>query len=124
MCLTRQPSARGSFSDVVQQGPKLKRALFSVLILFHKQAMALVCGIAEMYLRISDITISGNIIFNYLSTYMDNSMDSVSDDKTAMNFYKKKLLTLWKKAGMHARKWLSNLEQLLWEIPAAKSGPR
>ena len=86
--------------------------------------MALVCGIAEMYLRISDITISGNIIFNYLSTYMDNSMDSVSDDKTAMNFYKKKLLTLWKKAGMHARKWLSNLEQLLWEIPAAKSGPR
>ena len=50
-------------------------------------------------------------------------MDSVSDDKTAIDFYKK-LLTLWKNAGMHARKWLFNSEQLLWEIPAAKSGPR
>ena len=42
-----------SLSDVIHQGPKLKRELFSVLIRFHKQAMALVCCIAEVYLHIS-----------------------------------------------------------------------
>ena len=42
-----------SLSDVIHQGPKLKREIFSILILFHKQAIALVCCIAEMYLHIS-----------------------------------------------------------------------
>ena len=50
-------------------------------------------------------------------------MDSVSDDKTAIDL-QKKLSRLWNNAGMHARKWLSNSEQLLWEIPAAKREPR
>ena len=46
-------------------------------------------------------------------------MDSVSDYKNAIDLYKK-LSTLWKSAGMHASEWLSNSEECLWEIPAAK----
>ena len=34
-----------SLNDVIQQGPKLQRELFSVLLRFHKQAIALVCDI-------------------------------------------------------------------------------
>ena len=34
-----------SLSDVIQQGPKLQRELFNVLLRFHKQAIALVCDI-------------------------------------------------------------------------------
>ena len=60
-----------------------------------------------------DNTISGNIISNYLSTYMYDSMNSAPDDKTAIDLYNI-LSTLWKNA--HARKWLSNSEELLWEI--------
>ena len=70
-----------------------------------------------------DNTISGNIISNYLSTYMYDSMNSVPDDKTAIDLYNI-LSTLWKNAGIHARKWLSNSEELLWEIPAAESRSR
>ena len=48
---------------------------------------------------------------------MHDSMESVPDDKTAIDLYRK-LSTLWEMAGTHARKWLSNSEELLKEIPA------
>ena len=51
---------------------------------------------------------------------MYGSVDS--DNKTTIDLYKT-LSTLWN-AGMHARKWLSNLEELLWEISIAKTGFR
>ena len=41
-----------SLNDVICQGPKLQRDLFQVLLRFRKQPIALVCDIAEMYLRI------------------------------------------------------------------------
>ena len=41
------------------------------------------------------------------STYMDDSMDSVPDVRTAVELYNQ-LSELWGSAGMHARKWLSN----------------
>ena len=37
---------------MICQGPKLQRDLFHVLLRFGKRAVALVCDIAEMYLRI------------------------------------------------------------------------
>ena len=50
------------------------------------------------------------------STYMDDSMDSVLDDSQGIELYKQ-LDELWSKAGMHARKWLSNSPQVLEKIP-------
>ena len=47
------------------------------------------------------------------STYMDDSMDSVLDDSQGIELYKQ-LEEVWSKAGMHARKWLS---QALEKIP-------
>ena len=43
-------------------------------------------------------------------------MDSVIDDSHGIELYKQ-LDELWSKAGMHARKWLSNSSQVLEKIP-------
>ena len=50
------------------------------------------------------------------STYMDDSMDSVPDDAAGIQLYEE-LSKLWKKAGMRARKWLSNSQTVLENIP-------
>lgn len=50
------------------------------------------------------------------STYMDDSMDSTSDDQTGTELYRQ-LLELWGRAGMHAREWLSNSPKVLEKIP-------
>ena len=50
------------------------------------------------------------------STYMDDSMDSVADDQQGIELHKQ-LPELWKRAGMQARKWLSNSPVVLSEIP-------
>ena len=52
------------------------------------------------------------------STYMDDSMDSVPDMKTAIELYNQ-LLELWGSAGMYARKWLSNEPEVLRNIPSS-----
>ena len=52
------------------------------------------------------------------STYMDDSMDSVPDKETGIDLYKQ-LSQLWAAAGMHARKWLSNVPEVLEHIPLA-----
>ena len=49
------------------------------------------------------------------STHMDDNMDSVKSDQEGIKLYHK-LMALWGKAGMHARKWLSNSEKLLQNI--------
>ena len=41
-----------SLNDVICQGPKLQRDIFDVLLCFCRFPVALVCDIAEMYLRI------------------------------------------------------------------------
>ena len=41
-----------SLNDVICQGPKLQRDIFDILIRFRRFPVALVCDIAEMYLRI------------------------------------------------------------------------
>ena len=46
------------------------------------------------------------------STYMYDSMDSVGTEEQCMTLYSE-LSTLLTKAGMHARKWLSNSPQVL-----------
>ncbi|XP_071081761.1 uncharacterized protein [Haliotis cracherodii] len=50
------------------------------------------------------------------STYMDDNMDSVDTNSKAIELYKQ-LQQLWRTAGMHARKWVSNSVQVLQEIP-------
>ncbi len=50
------------------------------------------------------------------STYMDDSMESTIDENTAIELYKQ-LSQMWSKAGMHARKWMSNSARVLKEIP-------
>ena len=50
------------------------------------------------------------------STYMDDSMDSTPIDEGCIELYQQ-LSQLWKSAGMHARKWLSNSERVLQHIP-------
>ena len=50
------------------------------------------------------------------STYVDDSMDSISDDQTGIELYRQ-LPELWGRAGMHARKWLSNSPKVLEKIP-------
>ena len=51
------------------------------------------------------------------STYIDDSMDSVGTEEQGMTLYSE-LSTLLTKAGMHARKWLSNSPQVLKGIPS------
>ena len=51
------------------------------------------------------------------STYMDDSMDSVKDIPTAIKL-REELVNLWGIAGMCARKWLSNLQAVLKDIPS------
>ena len=41
-----------SLNDVIHQGPKLRRDLVNVFLRFRRFPVALVCDIAEMYLRI------------------------------------------------------------------------
>ena len=41
-----------SLNDVIQPGPKLQQDLVDVLLRFRRYPVALVCDIAEMYLRI------------------------------------------------------------------------
>ena len=50
------------------------------------------------------------------STYMDDSMDSVLNEIEGINLYKE-LSELWKKAGMHTHKWLSNSSAEMHKIP-------
>ena len=45
-----------SLNDAIYQGPKLQRNLFDVLLRFRRQQVAVVCDIAEMYLRIGIAT--------------------------------------------------------------------
>ena len=47
------------------------------------------------------------------STYTDDSMDSVFE---GINLYKE-MSELWKLAGMHTHKWLSNSSAVMKEIP-------
>lgn len=159
-----------SLNDAINQGPKLQRELFDVLLRFRKNPVALVCDIAEMYLQISlnprdrpyyrflwrdldqerppDVYEFQRVVFGVnsspflaqlvsqeharlhqseypmaaetvlQSTYMDDSMDSVEDEKAGCQLYKE-LSALWKGAKMHPRKWLSNSSAVLAEIPEA-----
>ena len=50
------------------------------------------------------------------STYMDDSMNSVKTCDEAIKLYKE-LSELWGKAGIHARKWVSNKSEVLKGIP-------
>ena len=50
------------------------------------------------------------------SIYMDDSMDSVQDEEKGVKLYHQ-LAALWNKAGMRARKWLSNSPEVLSAIP-------
>ena len=50
------------------------------------------------------------------STYMDDSIDSVETDESGVELYHQ-LRALWAKAGMYARKWVSNSEKVMAEIP-------
>lgn len=50
------------------------------------------------------------------STYMDDSMDSVVNAEQGIELFQQ-LSQLWEKAGMHARKWLSNSPEVLQQIP-------
>lgn len=50
------------------------------------------------------------------STYMDDSMDSVSTDENGVELYNQ-LSQLFESAGMHARKWLSNSKIVMEQIP-------
>jgi hypothetical protein len=50
------------------------------------------------------------------STYMDDSMDSKSNDAAGIQLYPE-LSQLWKTAGLHCRKWLSNSAAVLREVP-------
>ena len=49
------------------------------------------------------------------STYMDDSMDSVATEEQGIEL-QRQLSNLLTKAGMHARKWLSNSPKVLGEI--------
>lgn len=156
-----------SLNQSISQGPKLQRELFDVLLRFRKQPVALVCDIAEMYLRIKiaeadqkyfrflwrdmnqkrpDIYEFSRVVFGancspfiaqfvsqehsrqlvselpmapqtvLESTYMDDCMDSVLDDHQGLELYRQ-LSELWKRCGMHTRKWLSNSEAVMAQIP-------
>ena len=157
-----------SLNDVIYQGPKLQRGLNYVLLRFKRRPVALICDIAEMYLRIEvapkdrscrrflwrsmdqkkepEESEFNRVVFGLnsspfhvqfvsqfhaerhkdelplaaetvsKSTYMDDSMDSMSDDSRGIELYKQ-LEELWNKAGMHARKWMSNSTKVVEKIP-------
>ncbi|CAC5373897.1 unnamed protein product [Mytilus coruscus] len=157
-----------SLNDTIHQGPKLQPDLFDVLLRLRKYPVALVCDIAEMYLRIKiapddrpyhrflwramkSEQVPEEYEFNSVvfgvnsspfqaqfvsrkhaemtkdsypratetvlkSTYMDDSMDSVINDEQGIELYNQ-LSQLWEKAGMYARKWLSNSKAVLQCIP-------
>ena len=50
------------------------------------------------------------------STYMDDSLDSTKDNDSAIQLFQE-LQSLWNKARMKARKWLSNSPEVLSAIP-------
>ncbi|XP_071954139.1 uncharacterized protein [Antedon mediterranea] len=50
------------------------------------------------------------------STYMDDSLDSVKDERTGVELYKQ-LVKLWNQARMVPRKWISNSKRVLECIP-------
>ena len=50
------------------------------------------------------------------STYMDDSLDSVEDDKDGILLYQQ-LTKLWRMADMYAHKWLLNSSAVLAKIP-------
>ena len=157
-----------SLNDMIYSGPKLQRSLFDVLLRFRRHPVAIVCDIAEMYLRIlipeadrpyhrflwrnceqerdPDEYEFNRVVFGVTSspfqaqfviqkhaqlhslefpmaaetalksTYMDDSMDSVPEAEDGIELYNQ-LTGLWKKAGMQARKWLSNSSKVLAVIP-------
>jgi len=157
-----------SLNDIVYQGPKLQQDLFTVLLRFRRDPIALMCDIKEMYLQIKlkpedrpyhrflwreleterapDVFEFERVVFGVASspflaqfvaqyhaqqhqqehplaaetilqsTYMDDSMDSMPNIETAIELYKQ-LSQLWSSAGMHARKWLSNSQEVLRAIP-------
>jgi len=157
-----------SLNQSINAGPKLQRELFDVLLRFRKHPVAIVCDIAEMYLRIKiaetdqryfrflwrdmdqirppDVYEFSRVVFGVNcspfvaqfvsqehakqlahefpmaaetvleSTYMDDCMDSVLDDCQGLQFYRQ-LSELWKRAGMHTRKWLSNSGTVMAQIP-------
>jgi len=47
---------------------------------------------------------------------MDDSIDRVEDETTALQLYKE-LQQLWQVAGMQARKWVSNSQEVVTAIP-------
>jgi len=157
-----------SLNESINTGPKLQRELFDVLLRFRKHPVALMCDIAEMYLRIKiaetdkryfrflwrdmdqnrppDVYEFSRVVFGVNcspfiaqfvsqehakqsadefpmaaqtvleSTYMDDCMDSVVDDYRGLELYCQ-LSELWKRCGMHTRKWLSNSEAVMAQIP-------
>jgi hypothetical protein len=50
------------------------------------------------------------------STYMDDTMDSEETPEAALKLYSE-LIELWNSAGMCARKWLSNSQEVMRHIP-------
>uniref|UniRef100_A0A8W8P1X9 CCHC-type domain-containing protein n=1 Tax=Magallana gigas TaxID=29159 RepID=A0A8W8P1X9_MAGGI len=157
-----------SLNDMIHCGPKLQNELFDVLLRFRRNSVAIVCDIAEMYLKIKvpqedrpyqqflwrdvnteekpDVYEFSSVVFGInsspfqaqfvaqshaetnretypmaaetvlKSTYMDDSMDSVSTEEDGVILYRQ-LSALWEKAGMYARKWLSNSVGVLQHIP-------
>ena len=157
-----------SLNDRIHQVRKLQRDLFDVLLRFRCFPVAIVCDIAEMYLRIGilpedkpyhrflwrgtnqnrtpDVYEFDRVVFGVNSSpfqaqfvlqqhamkykvsfpmaaetieksiYMDDSMDSVHTEEQGMELYHQ-LSDLLSKAGMPARKWLSNSSSVLAEIP-------
>ncbi|KAJ8028619.1 hypothetical protein HOLleu_30913 [Holothuria leucospilota] len=56
------------------------------------------------------------------STYMDDSMDSVENEEKGVELYNQ-LSELWARAGMKARKWLSNSSPF-WQKYHRNTGPK
>ena len=50
------------------------------------------------------------------STYMDDSMDSIQNEESAIDLYQQ-LSQLLSTAGMYAREWLSNSSRVLEHVP-------
>ena len=63
-----------SLNDKIHQGPKLQRDLFDVLLRFRQFPIAVVCDIAEMYLRIG-ITQADKPYHRFLWRGMDQNRD-------------------------------------------------
>ena len=160
---------RTSLNDVIYQDTKLQNDLLKVLLQFRRYPVALMCDIAEMYLRVwlcpKDRSChrflwrdtdteqkpleyefnclvfginSSPFLSQYVSqhhakvhekqylraveailksTYMDDSMDSVKNDREGIELYKQ-LSELWQKVGMRTHKWLSSSLKVLENIPS------